>query len=394
MRFASKCVRVKIDNPPQPSPRSAARPEPVPEPERPVRPTEPRIGDPAWFERVRASLRGHTAQFVASRCAEELAPLGFAEPIRALGGVIGGGKALRPTFMYLGWLCGADESEAALRASASLELLHAFALVQDDVMDESDSRRGRPAAHVRMARWHARGGHTGSSARFGESAAVLLGDLCLVWAERMLRESGIDAAAAARVWPHYDAMRAELAIGQLADLLNDAAHFPSLERVLDIARRKSGNYTVRRPLELGAAMAGCPAPVLEALGDFGGLIGEAFQIRDDLLGLFGDPAITGKPAGADLRDRKATTVVVLAGQLATPAARARLHQFLARPELDDHAVADALTLIDKSGAPRRAEQMIAERLLRAESVLDRSGVDPVAAEALVRLARRSTDRSH
>ncbi|WP_245546129.1 polyprenyl synthetase family protein [Nocardia higoensis] len=359
-----------------------------------IRTDQPGIGEPAWFDRVRNSLREHTTEFVAARCAEELAPLGFDEPIRALGTVVAGGKALRPTFMYLGWLCGAAESEAALRAAASLELLHAFALLQDDVMDESDSRRGRPAAHVRLARWHAGQQRSGSPSRFGESAAVLLGDLCLVWAERMLRESGVGAAAAARVWPHYDAMRAELAVGQLADLLNDAARLPTLEQVLDIARRKSGNYTVRRPLELGAAMAGCAAPVLEALGDYGTLIGEAFQIRDDLLGLFGDPAITGKPAGADLRERKATTVVVLAEHLASPAERARLHQLWARGEFDDEAVTAALAVIVDSGAPRRAEQMISERLQRAESVLDRSGIDPVVASALQRMALVSTDRCH
>ncbi|WP_245649639.1 polyprenyl synthetase family protein [Nocardia shimofusensis] len=355
---------------------------------------EPAVGEPAWFARVTDSLRTHTVEFVAARCAEELATLGFDEPIRAVGNIVAGGKGLRPTLMYLGWLCGAAESEAALRAAASLELLHAFALLQDDVMDESDSRRGSPSAHVRLARRHAEEKRSGSSSRFGESAAVLLGDLCLVWAERMLRESGVDAAALARMWPHYDAMRTELAVGQLADLLNDAARLPSLDQVLDIARRKSGNYTVRRPLELGAAMAGCTPQVMEALGGYGTLIGEAFQIRDDLLGLFGHPAVTGKPAGADLRERKATTVIVLAEHLASPADRARLHELWGRDEFDDEAVTTALTVIVDSGAPQRAEEMIADRLQRAEAILGDSGLDPAVTSALRRMAQLCTDRSH
>ena len=172
-------------------------------------------------------------------------------------GFVGSGKCLRSTFMFLGWLCGAEPSHAALRAAASLELLHAFALLQDDVMDGSPLRRGRPAAHVQFADWHRDRGLSGSPERFGESAAVLLGDLCLVWAEQMLRDSGLDADALSRAWPRYDAMRTELAVGQFADLVNDVGGLPTLDEVLDVARRKSGNYTVRRPLEIGAAMAGC-----------------------------------------------------------------------------------------------------------------------------------------
>lgn len=160
---------------------------------------------------------------------------------------VDGGKCVRSTLMILGWLCGADAEISALRAAASFELLHAFALLQDDVMDDSPVRRGRPAAHVRFAGWHLERGLSRSSDRFGASAAMLLGDLCLVWAEQMLRDSGVDAAALARAWPRYDEMRWELAVGQFADIVNDAGSLPTFAAVLDVARRKSGNYTVRQP---------------------------------------------------------------------------------------------------------------------------------------------------
>ncbi|NKY32893.1 polyprenyl synthetase family protein [Nocardia speluncae] len=347
----------------------------------------------SWTARVRAAVRSHIEDFVRARCAEELQANGFEFPSRVLLDFLSGGKSVRPTFMYLGWLCGADESEAALRAAASIELLHGFALLQDDVMDESGARRGRPTAHVRLARWHEEQGLSGSPARFGESAAVLLGDLCLVWAERMLRESGVDAAALSRVWPRYDAMRAELAVGQLADLVNDAAGMPTLEQVLDIARRKSGNYTVRRPLELGAAMAGCAEPTIEVLGEYGVLIGEAFQLRDDLLGIFGEPSVTGKPANADLRERKATTVVALAEHLAGPPGRTRLHDLWRRDTFDNNAVQTARELIVDSGAPQRAEQMIAERVEGARTLLSDSVLDPTVTTALQQMAMLCTRRS-
>ena len=153
--------------------------------------------------------------------------------------------------MFLGWLCGSEPSHAALKAAASMELLHTFALLQDDVMDGSPLRRGRASAHVQLAAWHRDRGLSGCADRFGESAAVLLGDLCLVWAEQMLRNSGVDPTALARAWPRYDEMRTELAVGQFADLVNDVGGLPTLDEVLEVARNKSGNYTVRRPLEIG-----------------------------------------------------------------------------------------------------------------------------------------------
>ena len=183
---------------------------------------------------IRDLVRAHLADFVANQCVAELAGAKVDVAGTVLSGFVDGGKYVRSTFMYLGWLCGAQEDEAALRASASLELFHAFALMQDDVMDESPLRRGRPSAHVALGQWHRAHGLSGSSDRFGESTAVLLGDLCLVWASKMLRESGVAAEALARVWPRYDDMRIELAVGQFADLVNDAQSFPSLEAVLDV----------------------------------------------------------------------------------------------------------------------------------------------------------------
>ncbi len=164
-------------------------------------------------------------------------------------------------------------------------------------------------------------------------------------------------------------MRVELATGQFADLLNDARTEPPLAAVLAIAQAKSGNYTVRCPLEMGAVMAGCDANVLDALGRYGAAVGEAFQLRDDILGIFGSQAVTGKPADTDLGERTATSVVVLAREMATPSARAELSELLHRPRLGAAEITRARTLISESGAPARIEEMIAERVCRARSAL-------------------------
>lgn len=351
-------------------------------------------GVPAhWRDDVRVAVRAHLREFVAGQCQADLGAARVDVANDILSGFVDGGKCVRSTFMYLGWLCGSSHDDAALRASASLELFHAFALMQDDVMDESVLRRGRPAAHVLFSRWHRDRALTGASTRFGESAAVLLGDLCLVWAGKMLRESGIGAEALARVWPRYDDMRIELAVGQFADLVNDSHAFPTLEDVLDVLRRKSGNYTVRRPLEIGAAMSGCPRAVVDALGDYGAAIGEAFQLRDDLLGVFGSSTVTGKSVGTDLAAQKATSVVVAAHQLADSALRRQLSELMSTSRLSPADTERWRSLITVSGAVQWIEQLIDERLNHALNSLDSVEIPETARVALEDMAVVCTERA-
>jgi geranylgeranyl diphosphate synthase type I len=329
--------------------------------------------------------------FVATRCLPQLEGTGIDVAGDVLMPFVDGGKCLRSTFMYLGWLCGADPDDAALRASAGLELLHAFALLQDDVMDDSALRRGRPAAHLQFGQWHSDRGLSGSSSRFGNSLAILLSDLCLVWAEQMMRESGVSQAGLTRAWPHYDAMRVELAVGQFADVANDAGAQPSLDAVLDVARRKSGNYTVRRPLEIGAAMAD-RADLIDVLGGYGSAVGEAFQLRDDILGVFGSPAETGKPAGGDLAERKATSVIVTAHRMADDNARRQMAELIDAETLGESDIERWRTLIVNTGAADWIEDMIAERVSAALAHLDDKRIGHWGQAALADMAAVCTER--
>ncbi|MDQ1650641.1 MAG: geranylgeranyl diphosphate synthase, type, partial [Frankiaceae bacterium] len=215
--------------------------------------------------------------------------------------LLDGGKRLRPTFAYWGYRgAGGQDGDSILRAAASLELLHACALIHDDVMDGSDTRRGHPAVHRRFAVLHDKQAWEGSSDTFGESAAILLGDLCLVWAEQMLTTSGLPETALVRARGVYDEMRVELMSGQYLDLLEQARGGHDMARALRVARYKSAKYTIERPLHVGAALAGDDPEVRTVYSDYGLPLGEAFQLRDDVLGVFGDPEVTGKPAGDDL----------------------------------------------------------------------------------------------
>jgi len=354
--------------------------------------SEPCAEFEVWRGNVRRAALADVAEFIETRCVPQLAQTGIDVAAEVLVDFVDGGKCLRSTFMYLGWLCGAAPDAAALRAAAGLELLQAFALLQDDVMDDSPLRRGRPAAHLRFADWHRARGLSGSPERFGAALAVLLSDLCLVWAEQMMRESAVPAAALARAWPHYDAMRVELAVGQISDVAGDAGALPSLEAVLDVARRKSGNYTVRRPLEIGAAMAG-RTDLLGPLGAYGSLIGEAFQLRDDLLGVFGSPEVTGKPAGGDLAERKATSVVVAAQRLGDASVRRQFDELMTAEVLDEAAIAHWRGLIVATGAPQWIEDLIAQRVAAALGHIHDQRIDGAVRAALASMAAVCTRRA-
>lgn len=341
-----------------------------------------------WQEKVCVRVSAELAEFLRNR---PVASAAGATVQHVLWQYVGGGKCVRSAFMYAGWLCGADEDDTALRASAALELLHAFALLQDDVMDEATLRRGEPAAHRRLADRHQRIGLPGCPRRFGESAATLLGDMCLVWAEQMLRESGMDETALARVRPHYDHMRIELALGQLADLTNDIRGTPDLDRVLAIARAKSGNYTVKWPLVLGAVMADCDPRVTAALTDYGRAIGEAFQLRDDVLGVYGLPEVTGKP-GDDIARHKASTLIVAALEMAGSRLYRELCVLLREPTLGMPEIARIRALITATGAPARIEAMIDNRVTEARHALAAAPLPDDRRMLLDGLATRCTAR--
>ena len=353
--------------------------------------------DPAQFDIWRIGLRRkvltHLTEFVTGRCTAELDESGVEVAGDILMKFVAGGKCLRSTFMYLGWLAGAQDSDEALFASAGLELLHAFALLQDDVMDAASSRRGRPAAHIQFSQWHRNRQLSGPAERFGESAAILLGDLCLIWAEQMLRESGIDYRRLQQAWPRYDAMRTELALGQFADLASDIRDLPSMDTVLEIARRKSGNYTVRRPLEIGAAMSGCSDRTVSGLGRYGAAVGEAFQLRDDLLGVFGAETVTGKPSGQDLIERKATSVVIAAHDLADPPTRRQLTELMNTGDIDHNALERWRTLIVTTGAVQRIEDMISSRVSSALNELDDLRIGEPVRAGLANMAAVCTERT-
>jgi geranylgeranyl diphosphate synthase type I len=310
-----------------------------------------------------------------------------------------GGKRLRPAFVYWGYRgaggpADGPQADAAIKAACSVELLHVCALVHDDIMDGSEVRRGRPAMHVSFAGLHRRRGWRGDPAGFGEGAALLMGDLAFTWADVALAEAGLTderLAAALRV---FNRLRSELMGGQYLDLVEARRGAPDEDAVRRVLSYKSGRYTIERPLHLGHALA-AGAPALAAdYSAYGLPLGEAFQLRDDILGVFGEPEVTGKPAGDDLREGKETYLVLLARQRADRAGRQLLEAALGNAKLSVDEVAEVRRLLQACGALEATEARIGELLAEAKAALAATrGIDERARATLAALADHVTDRS-
>ena len=323
-----------------------------------------------------------------------------------------GGKRMRPAFCVWGYVAAAgipsdDELKPLLAAAGSLDVLHVSALIHDDLMDSSDLRRGRPAAHRQFEALHANAGWLGDSAAFGIAGAILLGDLLLMWSAQMLHGAGVDQSTLERALPIVEAMRTEVTCGQYLDMVAQAHPLrkrapaigslkPTIELALDDASRvveyKAARYTVQRPCQIGAALGGGTDELYFALGAYGSPLGRAFQFRDDLLGVFGDPQVTGKPAGDDLREGKRTVLVAHSYAHAGDAGQKLLLQRLGDPALDDAGIGELQQVIVESGARDAVESMINDYYDRALKALHDTEITEEGRAGLTALADAAVRR--
>ena len=357
---------------------------------------------PAWDPSTfRARVKAALDAFLDEQ-GERLAPLG-ADAARLLAEArasVSGGKRFRAAFCYWGFHAvsgspyDADGPDDALvRACAALELLHASALVHDDYMDASDTRRGRPATHRGFEAEHRADRWRGDPEQYGASAAILLGDLLLSWSDELLRRCGLPLDRVVPALDVFDRCRSEVITGQFLDVSVQARGVADVDAAMTVLRYKSAKYSIERPLHIGATLAGADEAQLGRLSAFGLPLGEAFQLRDDLLGVFGDPAATGKPAGDDLIEGKRTVLVALALDAAPAEAAARLDAALGR-SLDVGQVAELRRIIDESGAHAQVEDVNGQLADRATTALRDGDLDKRARGVLLELATAVTDRHH
>jgi geranylgeranyl diphosphate synthase type I len=318
------------------------------------------------------------------------------ELIALLRRFLAGGKGIRSTLCVVGWQAVTGHEEpppsTVLRTAASLELFHAFALIHDDVMDDSTSRRGMPTIHRLLAARYADDRSPQQAERLGISGAILLGDLALAWSDELLHTSGLSPAELAGVLPVIHVMRTEVMHGQYLDVATTGRPTADTERALDIIRYKTAKYTIERPLQMGAVLGGADGVIHPAISAYALLIGEAFQLRDDLLGVFGSPDETGKSVLEDLRDGKHTLLMALALKHADPGQRKLLCELVGNPELDEPGAARIRAVLHATGAPALVEHMISNRRRRALGVLAGLPFPPPAIEALKNLALKATAR--
>ena len=351
-------------------------------------------------DRFRSSLTRTIEDFLAEQRDVLVGISGEALPLlSSIATLTSGGKRMRALLCYWGWRAagGSPTAPAPVVAGTALEFFQAAALIHDDIIDRSDTRRGRPSVHRQFTARHTDAGWHLDPERFGVSAAILAGDLCLAFSEELFTAAcaGTTGDAARTI---FNRMRTEVMAGQYLDLLEEAVgpdQTPEVaaERALNILRFKSAKYSMERPLMLGGALAGADDRLLAAYSAFALPLGEAFQLRDDVLGVFGDPEVTGKPAGDDLREGKRTFLIARALQASSGEARARINAMLGDTSLDDDAVAMLRGLIVDSGALVHTEQLIAQKSGDAFAALERLGIDTVSRRALHLLAEAAVTRN-
>ncbi|MDQ4052877.1 MAG: polyprenyl synthetase family protein [Actinomycetota bacterium] len=350
-----------------------------------------------WDEAsFRIDLQAAIDDFLGEQ-ALRLAALGddAARLLEAARHAVSGGKRFRAAFCWWGYHAvdpAPTDPASLVRACAALELLHASALVHDDYMDASDTRRGHPAAHRALEAEHRNHGWRGNPEQYGAAGAILLGDLMLGWADELLGRCGLPQDRVAPAHELFALCRTEVIAGQFLDVSVQARARADVDAAMTVLRYKSAKYSIERPLQIGAALAGGGDDTSVALSYVGLPLGEAFQLRDDLLGVYGDPEVTGKPAGDDLVEGKRTVLVALALDAAPRDEATRLDQALGRP-LQPAEVEDLRRIIDRSGAHAQVEAVIGQLADRAISALDEAPIDPHAREVLRGLATAATQRT-
>jgi len=310
---------------------------------------------------------------------------GLEAPLQALTALVrSGGKRLRPVFCHWGFVgVGGDPEDGRwVDAGAAFELLHAFALFHDDVMDGSATRRGERTTHLVFADEHANEEWIGEPRRFGEGVAILVGDLAFVYADALM------AGVPVPVWRMWNELRIELNIGQYLDIVGTAQGLRSRSGAERIARYKSGKYTIERPLHIGALLGSPTAgdDLLAELSRYGLPLGDAFQLRDDVLGAFGDTSVTGKPVGDDLREGKPTPLLAIASARADDA-QAKLLARVGAADLGDDEIPDIQEVLRDTGALTETEATIAELTGTAIDAIADAPITAEARRALVELAR-------
>ncbi|MFF2127107.1 polyprenyl synthetase family protein [Streptomyces olivochromogenes] len=352
--------------------------------------------EPVDLAGVRARVDAVLNEFLDGRArtaASGHLPAEVAESVKTFLGA--GGKRLRPVLCVTGWHAAGGEGDMAplVKAAASLEMFHAFALIHDDVMDHSATRRGQPTVHRSLTSRHASGRSALAAKQVGAGAAILIGDMALSWSDELLHTAGLTDGQLRAVLPLVAAMREEVMYGQYLDLTSTGRPSADVERAMRIVRYKTASYTVERPLHIGATLAGAETCLLDELSAFALPVGEAFQLRDDLLGVYGHPAQTGKPCLDDLREGKHTVLVALALRYADSNQQRTLHTLLGKQGLTAEQADCLRQVLSETGARQAVEDLINARLEQAEQALVHSSLPADTAGVLRYLARAATRRA-
>ncbi len=298
-----------------------------------------------------------------------------------------GGKRIRPAFAYAGYVASGGRSlDAILFASASLEFVQAFALIHDDLIDDSPLRRGKPSVHKVFEDFHKNRAFSSDAQHFGLSSAILSGDLALSFADELLSTSPFPSERIKRAKFYFDTLKKQVVFGQHLDLIASVKKKVVEKDILTILEYKTAKYTVERPLQIGAALAGADEDVMKIFSEYGIRLGQAFQIQDDILGTFGNKETIGKPNDSDIKEGKKTLLVVKALEWAKGEEKRRLEKVLGNKKVTDREIEEARNTIKDTGALEYSQKLATSLILQAKEVIAKARLNDEGKNYLLQAA--------
>ncbi len=286
--------------------------------------------------------------------------------------ILAGGKRIRPFLAYMGYkVSGGNNNEKIMRLGMALEIFHSFALIHDDIIDFSNLRRNKPTFHIMLQEWHQSKNWRGSSSDFGLGLAVLAGDILSTWSNELVFNLNNR-----RVFKLYQEMKNEIMIGQAEDIfLSEVKNISDKDRIVSVMMRKTSDYTAQKPLILGATLAGARNSQQEFYKNLSVPLGLAFQLKDDVLGMFGKRREIGKPTDSDIKEGKITLLIYYAlksGKIS----RDYLLKLLGNKKVTREQIVEFKNIIKRSGALQRVDSEIdkyigkAKRVVRLSKILN------------------------
>jgi len=297
-----------------------------------------------------------------------------------------GGKRLRAALVYYGYRCFSNKNlKEIIKASVTMELIQSYLLIHDDIIDNDDLRRNGPTLHISYKNIAKRKYKKIDSNHFGLSMAILAGDICAAFANEIMAKLKIKEKNKIQALNVLNHSLHHVIYGQVLDVLSELRIITNKD-IEKIHRLKTATYTIESPLHIGALLAGAKQKHLKTLSNYAIPLGKAFQIKDDILGMFGEKEKVGKPVGSDIKEGKKNLLILKALESATPAQRQAIEEALGNQDLTKNQLNQVRAIVIKTGSLSYSQNLAKNLVKKAKSAIKSAKFRPVGKNFLLKIA--------